>query len=68
VNNELSALTADQALDKLRQKVSLRDQMSGDLYYNILNGECCELANKCLKLGCDTTEIESILGQGTFVR
>jgi hypothetical protein len=58
--------TAEQALEELRQKVNLRNQMGGALYYNILNDECCQLANSCAKLGCDRKEIERILGAGTF--
>lgn len=54
------------ALEELRQKVKLRDQMGGALYYNILNDECCQLANKCAQLGCSREDIGSILGKGTF--
>jgi len=56
----------DQALEELKSKVKLRDQMGGALYYNVLNDECCKLANKCVELGCDRNTIESILGLGTF--
>jgi hypothetical protein len=58
----------DQALEELKKKVNIRNQMGGALYYNILNDECCQLANKCTELGCDRKQIESILGQGTFRR
>ena len=54
------------ALENLKRKVKLRDSMGGSLYYNVTNEECCQLANKCLSIGCDKSEIESILGQGTF--
>jgi len=58
----------EQALEELRERVQLRDKMGGNLYWNVLNDECCQLANKCLRLGCDTETIDSILGSGTFAR
>jgi hypothetical protein len=66
MKNESTAITPEQALEELRQKVNIRDQMGGALYYNILNDECCQYANKCVSLGCDKAEIEKILGSGTF--
>ncbi len=53
-------------LNELKEKANLRDQMGGALYFNILNDECCQIANKCLTAGCDKVEIEAILGKGNF--
>jgi hypothetical protein len=64
--NDTSVITPEQALDELRKRVNMRNQMGGALYYNILNDECCQLANRCANLGCDKAEVEKILGPGTF--
>ncbi len=53
-------------LNELKGKVEIRDKMGGALYYNILNDECCQLANKCLSLGCDKNQISEMLGHGSF--
>ena len=53
-------------LEELKSKVSLRDRMGGALYWNVLNDECCQLADKCVFAGCDRNDIRKILGEGTF--
>ena len=53
-------------LGELMDKVSIRDKMGGDMWWNVLNDECCQLANKCAENGCDKNVIKEILGQGTF--
>lgn len=58
-------ISQDELLEKLRGKVSLRDQMGGSLYWNILNDECCQIANECLANKCERASIEGILGKGT---
>jgi hypothetical protein len=57
----------DAAMSELKEKVRQRDSMGGDLWWNVLNGECCIIANKCGQLGGDYQEIASILGEGTFI-
>jgi len=64
--NEVPINKIDETLERLKQQVKLRDQMCGVLYYNVLNDECCHLANKCIELGIDRAVVESILGPGTF--
>lgn len=59
-------ITPELMLEKLKFEVSLRDKMGGALYYNVQNEECCRIANKCIEMGCNRAEIESILGPGTF--
>ncbi len=51
--------------EELRKKVNLRDQMCGNLYWNIMNDECCELANEISAKGGDKSKISEILGKGT---
>lgn len=58
--------TREQWLAKLKERVRLRDQMGGALYWNMLNDECCQIANKCLDLGVDRSALNSILGVGTY--
>lgn len=58
--------TPESTIQSLKDKVNLRDKMGGAIYWNILNDECCQLANKCIELGCDRTEVSAILGLGTF--
>lgn len=60
--------SAESMLEMLKEKVNLRNQMGGALYYNILNDECCQLASKCLRMGCSSAAIDEILGPGTFTR
>jgi hypothetical protein len=40
--------------------------MGGALYWNILNEECCLIADRCAVLGGDKRKIGSILGEGNF--
>ena len=58
--------TVEEGMAALKKAVSLRDQMGGALYYNILNEDCCAIANKLTRLGADRAEIRTILGEGTF--
>lgn len=53
-------------LEELNKKVKLRDSMGGALYWNVMNDECCKLANKCRDTGIEHTTIAEILGKGTF--
>lgn len=59
-------ISADEVINDLKDKVKLRDSMGGNLYYNVINDECCRLANKCMALGADRKQISKILGDGTF--
>lgn len=57
--------TLEQGIEELKKGVSLRDKMGGSLYWNTINDDCCELANKIKELGGNVTEISKILGEGT---
>jgi hypothetical protein len=61
LNEEQTAL-----FEALKKKVNLRDSMCGALYWNVMNDECCKLANKCRDTGIEHTTIAEILGKGTF--
>lgn len=58
--------TKEELVEQLRERVKLRDQMGGDLYWNILNDECCQLASKAAAMGADRAELGQILGPGTY--
>lgn len=58
-------MTVEQGIEKLKESVSLRDQMGGAMYWNILNDDCCELARKLLDMGADRQTLSNILGAGT---
>lgn len=49
--------------NELKNKVKLRNQMMGNLYWNITSDECCKLANECNDLGVERVKIEVILGE-----
>lgn len=55
----------EEEYEKLRKKVELRDEMGGALYWNVLNEECCHLANEISAKGGDKKTISKILGEGT---
>jgi hypothetical protein len=59
-------ISPEELISKLKDTAKLRNQMGGAMYWNILNDDCCEIANKCIAAGCDRQEIEKILGEGTF--
>lgn len=60
--------TFAEAMEVLKGHVAMRDKMGGSMYWNIINDECCEIANK-LK-GLDTEglynyqAIKDLLGSG----
>jgi len=58
----------EEGMVKLKEAVKLRDQMGGAMYYNILNDDCCAIANKLLTLeGANKSEISKILGEGNYI-
>jgi hypothetical protein len=66
IDKALELETKEELLAELKERVSLRNKMGGALYWNVLNDECCQIANKCLALGADRTEVGQILGKGTY--
>jgi hypothetical protein len=65
-NEILNIVSLKNAMEMLLRRVAIRDQMGGALYWNILNEECCLIADRCAVLGGDKRKIGSILGEGNF--
>lgn len=57
-----------QKVEALKKHVSIRDEMGGALYWNVLNEECCNMANELSSLGYNKQELSNILGEGTHNR
>lgn len=65
-NEELNKMSKEEAFEQLKKSVGIRNEMGGAMYWNILNDECCEIANKCLSLGVDRSEITPLIGEGNY--
>jgi hypothetical protein len=65
-NEELNKMSKEEVFEQLKKSVGIRNQMGGAMYWNILNDECCAIANKCIALGVDRSEITSLLGEGNY--
>lgn len=63
----LDKMTAEEALEQLKKTSDMRNRMCGVMYWNILNDECCQIANKCAELGVSKQQIYPLLGEGNFV-
>lgn len=53
--------TKEQGLEKLKEGVKTRNRMGGSLYWNIVNDDCIEIANKLLYMGVESSELNAIL-------
>lgn len=60
--------TKEDGIKNLKEAVELRDKMGGAMYWNMMNDDCVEIANKVRRLGAADSEISAILGEGTHVR
>lgn len=58
--------TVEEGMQKLKDSVSIRNQMGGALYFNILNDDCCRIASKVLEIGGNREEIANLLGKENF--
>lgn len=56
----------DSLLEALQKTVATRNVMGGALYWNILNEQACEIANRLLALGVDADKIRTISGLATW--
>lgn len=54
----------EDGMKKLKENIASRNKMGGAMYWNIINDDCSLIANKCLELGGDRTEINSLLKEG----
>ena len=52
----------EEVLYALHQTVSIRNQMGGDLYWNIANDQACKIGGHAVSLGADRNEIRGIIG------
>ena len=53
--------TKEEGIEKLKHGVSLRNQMGGSLYWNVVNDDCIRIAGKLLCMGVDRSELQAIL-------
>ena len=67
LNDALELSEKDKLMDELKEHVRVRDTMGGSLYRNVMNDECCAIATRCARLGCDRAEIAKTLGRGNFM-
>jgi hypothetical protein len=58
--------TKEQGIEKLKQAVEIRDKMGGAMYFNMLNDDCCEIANRLTAMGADKKEIGNIIGKDNY--
>jgi hypothetical protein len=58
--------TLEEGIRALKEAVEIRDKMGGAMYYNILNDDCCSIANKLTSMGANREEVGKILGKGSF--
>ena len=63
---KLDEMSKEEALDQLKKSVEVRNMMGGSMHWNMLNDECCEIANKCAELGVDRSELTDLLGEGNY--
>lgn len=67
LHKNLQFATFEEGLEKLKDAVSIRDKMGGAMYWNILNDDCCEIANAIRQQYGRREEIGEILGEGNYV-
>ena len=53
--------TEEDGMKQLEKAVSLRNQMSGALYWNILNDDCYEIAQKLVSIGTERSKVFALL-------
>ena len=65
-SEEVNLISKEEVFEKLKKSINTRNQMGGAMYWNILNDECCEIANKCLELGIDRSKLTPLIGEGNY--
>lgn len=53
--------TVEEGMEKLKEAISIRNKMGGALYYNILNDDCYEIAQKLVFIGAKRSEVFALL-------
>lgn len=56
-------ISNEELLDELKKKVSLRNQMGGALYWNVVNDECEALKQQCRDRGIEPNLIHEAIKQ-----
>lgn len=64
--HEWATLTCAEMTNKLRECVDMRNSMGGAMYWNMLNDDAAQIANRCVALGADREYVGSILGDGNY--
>lgn len=68
MQDKLQFETYEEGIENLKKAVEIRNKMGGAMYYNIMNDDCCEIANAiAAKFGGRKAEIGDILGEGNYV-
>jgi hypothetical protein len=67
LQKNLEFASFEEGLEKLKHAVSIRDKMRGAMYWNILNDDCCEIANAIREKYGRREEIGEILGNGNYI-
>lgn len=63
MNFEVTFETKEQGIKELKERVRLRNQMGGAMYYSILNDDCIEMAHKLEAMGAPHSELVEILNK-----
>lgn len=53
--------TVEEGIKKLKEAVVIRNKMCGAMYWNMLNDDCIEIAQKLKSMGVEISEINKIL-------
>ena len=53
--------TKEEGMEELKKGISLRNQMCGALYYEILDDDCHEIAKRLISMGADRSEVMAML-------
>lgn len=67
LHKNLAFDTYEEGIEQLKAAVAIRNKMGGQLYFNILNDDCVEIANKISGKFGRKAEIGDILGEGNYV-
>ncbi|MFZ3171944.1 MAG: hypothetical protein WA118_08195 [Carboxydocellales bacterium] len=54
----------EKLLEELAEHVRVRNQMGGDLWYNVMHDECCKIADKCVALGLPSQKVYQTVMNG----
>lgn len=67
LHENLKFETFEEGLEQLKKAVAIRNKMGGAMFWNIMNDDCCEIANSIRQKFGRREEIGEILGEGNYV-